>query len=479
MSPSVRLLLPLIALGASCTLAWGSPLAFEQVHIALAGRNKSSGTPSGMSVSWFTLNTSSAPSVKYGTSSGNLDKIATGKTKVYLSGHGYHHHAVLNSIPEGSVQIFYKVGDSTANVWDSDERSFRTAKTRNQPFSMSIFGDMGFEDSKQRRVVLPGLEKDWSATYSRQTLENLKDQKLIDLVWHVGDIGYADDAFGEKPLSFQYEKIYNGYMNWIENITATMPYMVSVGNHESECHSPACIVQNKKYAQPLRNFSAYNARWRMPSQESSGSRDTNMWYSWNYGDVHFVSLDTETDFPGAEESKTGDSHFPWLPAGGFGVEGEYMAWLEADLAAADAARKSGDPSGRKWLIAGGHRPYGDVKDCCEALFEKYGVDMYFAGHGHSYARSMPASKARVELNHDKHLYQKPNGTVWIMVGGAGCDEMKEGDEPDSQIVSAPDGSTVVTSDRYATGVLSVNSTALYWRLIDSKTGSVLDELSIV
>merc|ERR1711968_399413 len=175
-------------------------------HIALAGRNKSSGTPSGMSVSWFTLNTSSAPSVKYGTSSGNLDKIATGKTKVYLSGHGYHHHAVLNSIPEGSVQIFYKVGDSTANVWDSDERSFRTAKTRDQPFSMSIFGDMGFEDSKQRRVVLPGLEKDWSATYSRQTLENLKDQKLIDLVWHVGDIGYADDAFGEKPLSFQYKK---------------------------------------------------------------------------------------------------------------------------------------------------------------------------------------------------------------------------------------------------------------------------------
>ena len=27
----------------------------------------------------------------------------------------------------------------------------------------------------------------------------------------------------------------------------------------------------------------------------------------------------------------GDSHIPWLRAGGFGADGEYLAWLEADL----------------------------------------------------------------------------------------------------------------------------------------------------
>ena len=35
----------------------------------------------------------------------------------------------------------------------------------------------------------------------------------------------------------------------------------------------------------------------MPSRESFGSK--NMWYSFNYGPVHFVNINTETDFPSA------------------------------------------------------------------------------------------------------------------------------------------------------------------------------------
>lgn len=67
------------------------------------------------------------------------------------------------------------------------------------------------------------------------------------------------------------------YMNWLQNISAVMPYMVLPGNHESECHSPVCLAEETKYAKPLSNFSAFNSRWSMPSAESGGSRDTNMW----------------------------------------------------------------------------------------------------------------------------------------------------------------------------------------------------------
>ena len=57
------------------------------------------------------------------------------------------------------------------------------------------------------------------------------------------------------PLGPDYEGVMNGWMDWIENITASQPYMVAVGNHESECHSPRCLASSKT-RNALRNFSA-------------------------------------------------------------------------------------------------------------------------------------------------------------------------------------------------------------------------------
>ena len=52
--------------------------------------------------------------------------------------------------------------------------------------------------------------------------------------------------------------------------------LLFTGNHESECHDPACVVNPRKLGLPLSNFTAYNARWKMPSQESGGV--ASMWY---------------------------------------------------------------------------------------------------------------------------------------------------------------------------------------------------------
>jgi hypothetical protein len=132
----------------------------------------------------------------------------------------------------------------------------------------------------------------------------------------------------------------------------------------------------------------------------------NMWYSWDWGPVHFTSINTETDFDGAEETSTGDSHFKFLPAGGFAPNGTYMAWVEADL-----AKAYNDPD-VKWIVVGGHRPFESLPtamvDQLTSLFLKYGVSMYFAGHGHTYNRY--------------------NGSTWadnaihIMAGSSGSDE---------------------------------------------------------
>jgi hypothetical protein len=180
---------------------------------------------------------------------------------------------------------------------------------------------------------------------------------------------------------------------------------------------------------------------------------------------HFVSINTETDWHGAEEETTGDGHLPWLKAGGFGAPGEYLRWLEADLSKADAARKAG--IGPRWIIAGGHRPMssggGNVNATHGPLFRKFGVDAYFCGHSHSYTRSTWDLGIGASMLH-------------VTVGGAGCDEMKQAEESPERGTGKPSFHT----GRYASGVLSVAggtatmAGALSWKLIDSVTADVLD-----
>lgn len=444
--------------------------------------------PTGMRIAWFTHDLPSSPStVKFGTAPGQLTESvsASSPPAQYLKGHGYHHVVALLDL-HPSTTYYYKVGND--GEWSS-EWSFKTApaSSNEAQFSMSIFGDIGYLDSDQRPMTLHdigGLEKTWSATVSRNRLEDLKPD--LDLVWIVGDISYADDAFAHGPIvGLQYETTNNGFMNWFENVSATMPLMVSPGNHESECHG-SCLFMPEQL-ESLRNFSAFNARWHMPSAESTAQGGHNMWYSYNYGPVHFVSVNTETDWHGAEEEFEGDSHIihtkylnrTFLPAGGFAAEGEYLAWLENDLKTASEARASG--RGPRWIIAGGHRPYGDASSGHVKLFEKYGVDMYFAGHSHSYSRSAPV-----------------NGVTYIVVGGAGCEEMdgsymykdeigfkehvcipqgaKHACEPGFNV---PKGSEQFATSRMAIGKLDVNATSLHWRLYDSVDGEVLDEVAIL
>jgi len=451
----------------------------EQIHLALAGQD-SSGAPTGMRVAWYTQDLpSSASTVKYGLKSGVLSShvSATNAPAQYLKHHGFHHVvAVLDLTP--ATRYYYSVGND-ADGW-SAEWSFKTAPSGDAAaktqITVSVFGDHGWLDSEQRpmEIARDGLVKNWSATLTRTRLEALKDE--LDMVFIVGDISYADDSYSHSLLGFSYEKAYNGYLNWMQNLTATMPVMVMPGNHESECHSPSCVVSGKLNLDPghsLKNFSAYNARWHMPSDESVGPGTTHsMWYSFNYGPVHFVSANTETDFPNAAEKDKGDSGI--FPAGHFGEDGEYLRWLEADLKAAAQARAQArnGGTGPTWIVVGGHRPFGDIEHEHIPLFHKYGVDLYVAGHSHSYARGAPV-----------------NGTAYVVVGGAGCEEMQYVTESDSCIAQGskqactanyevPEGTETFRTSRYATGILKADAKTLNWQLIDSATGKVLDEVSL-
>eukprot|EP00462_Mataza_sp_D1_P018158 CAMPEP_0175140596 /NCGR_PEP_ID=MMETSP0087-20121206/11606_1 /TAXON_ID=136419 /ORGANISM="Unknown Unknown, Strain D1" /LENGTH=484 /DNA_ID=CAMNT_0016423855 /DNA_START=42 /DNA_END=1496 /DNA_ORIENTATION=+ len=457
----------------------------EQVHLAFAGAD-TKGNPTTVNVAWYTKDVTAGSHVQFGTDPKNLvgDVSSDEPAKQYLVDHGYHHSVTLPKLQAGTT-YFYRIGDPSA-AW-SQIFSFKGPNGETNSFSVSIFGDMGYLGSKERPMVIAkgGLEKNWSAVPTRTRLETLKNAGKYDFMWIVGDIGYADDSFGSEPLKFGYEKVINGYMNWMQNITSSMPLMVSAGNHESECHSPACLA-NQVYGQGLRNFSAFNTRFHMPSSTSGGV--LNMWYSYNYGPVHFVGMNSETDFPGAGEENKGDSGI--YPAGHFAADGEYLRWLENDLKQANLSRKD-----RPWIVAASHRPIKDIDNTntkIKELFAKYGVDMYFSGHSHKYIRTVPTQNGVHASSNDRSHFHDAQGTTYIVVGGAGCDEMdyvvdpltkevtaKPRDSNEQDLVPAGAALTDVETNQYATGILTIhNRSNVEWVLYDSTDGSILDSVSL-
>ena len=175
----------------------------------------------------------------------------------------------------------------------------------------------------------------------------------------------------------------------------------------------ACLVRRRER---LSNFTAYNSRFNMPSKESNGT--LNMWYSFNYGNVHFVSIDTETGFPGAVAEK----RYVMPCRGGFG---NMLEWLEQDLRIASLPENRKE---RPWIFVAGHRPFYEWDDdtinkaeqmALERLMMKYGVAVFFNGHRHFYFRTYPLYKGVL----DDNGYEKPRAPFHLTVGGPGNDEM--------------------------------------------------------
>jgi hypothetical protein len=165
----------------------------------------------------------------------------------------------------------------------------------------------------------------------------------------------------------------------------------------------------------------------MPStpQKQKGSSVSvspgNMFYSFDYSNVHFVSYSTETSFPGA-------------PFGGLNDFGDQLTWLKNDLANANL------PENRKvrpWIVVIGHRPIysscegyssngvpvdaivppsnsATLQTTFEAIFMEYNVDLLLNGHVHSYERNYPA------FNNTKTSdYENPKSPFNIVIGNAG------------------------------------------------------------
>ncbi|KJE98261.1 hypothetical protein CAOG_08251 [Capsaspora owczarzaki ATCC 30864] len=395
-----------------------------QIRLAFAGVG-------GMTVSWYTANQPTAtPYVTYGTSPVALTSQAQGSFTTY--GTGFFSNVVITGLAPKTVYSYQIVGDMQI-------RNFTTAPLPGDttPFTVGIVGDVGIVHSPN---TISGL-----AAHAVDT----------NFYWLIGDLSYADDWI-LRPMS-DYEGSWNKWQNMMMPMTANLATMVLSGNHDVTCSEATPFI----CPEHTRNFTAYLHRFRMPFAESGGIN--NLWYSFDYGMVHFVSISTETDFPGAPEGPGS-----YMNAGGFGNQ---LEWLEQDLARAHANRAN-----VPWIIVGGHRPFYSAGDACEAcrksfepLFLKYKVDMFQTGHVHAYERLYPmANNTIVSTN-----YINPPAPVPIVIG---CGGNVEG----HQAITKKNFDVVINDTDYGYGRLTVyNATTMHWAFYKADDGSILDEVTVV
>lgn len=344
------------------------------------------------------------------------------------------------------------------------------------------------------------------------------DESYYDTPLPAGEIPSQGSPRG-GDISPIYESNWDLWQQWINKITTKVPYLVLPGNHEAACaefdgpkneltaylvddvmNGTAPKTELTYYSCPpsQRNFTAYQHRFRMPGDETGGV--SNFWYSFDYGLAHFVSMDTETDYPDSAEwpfhdDLHGDETHPKenetyiTDSGPFGYVGDYKnvktyeqyQWLKQDLANVDRCKTP-------WIIAMGHRPmYSSqvssyqkhIRNAFQDLFLTYGVDAYLSGHIHWYERLLPlTSNGSIDsgsvIDNNTYVTNPGKSLTHIINGMAGNIESHSYLDADEPILNI---TQVLDQTHFGFSKLTiVNSTALSWEFVKGKDGSSGDHL---
>lgn len=238
-----------------------------------------------------------------------------------------------------------------------------------------------------------------------------------------------------------YQAILEVFYDQLAPIAGRKMYMTGPGNHEATCAEVPHL--NKLCPKGQREFMDFQTRFatsfprsfpsssksdqaRASAKKAQGLALPPLWYSFEYGIVHFTMIDTETDFDHAPDQFDGSAN---LGVGPYGSNGQQLEFLEADLASVD---RTVTP----WVVVAGHRTfYFTGKAGCEAcrkafepILYKYGVDLGIFGPVHNSQRCRPLYDYKVDPNG----LQNPKAPLYIVAGAAGNIEglSKVGERPD-------------------------------------------------
>lgn len=289
-------------------------------------------TPTSVIVRWRTdVPTDSA--VRYGTAADSLtstESDALAKTD---------HEITLTGLSP-DTRYYYSIGTTAAAIEGDHSYFYSTAPVPGtaKPFRVWFLGDSGTGNADALNV--------------RDAYVDVTGGRATDLMVMLGDNAYnigSDTDYQNAVFDIYPEQL------------RQMPWWPVLGNHDA-----IDIFFNPP--------GAYYSIVTMPTAGESGgvASGSELYYSFDYGDVHFVVLDSQLSDRSAG--------------------GAMMTWLAADLAAND----------KFWTIALWHHPaYSkgshdsdaetelvDMRENAVPVLEQYGVDLVLAGHSHSYERSV-------------------------------------------------------------------------------------------
>jgi hypothetical protein len=269
----------------------------------------------------------------------NIDAVTTAfpAAQTGLGYDVYQHVATVDGLSPGTTYT-YDVFVGSVDV-NAGTDAFRTAPpTGTGSASFVIFGDSGTGSPEQRALA---------AIMAGDT---------FDLMLHAGDVAYGNSG-GTGDAT--HATLQSWFFDIYRDILRRRPMFPSMGNHDSRASN---------------NWGrAYLDRFVLPEQGGDGAYPDHAerYYSFDYGPVHFVAVDTERAFQDPARRAA------------------QLAWLDSDLAA----------TGQPWKVVYFHRaPYSSglghgsdllVRSTLMPIFQRHGVHLVLSSHEHNYERIIP------------------------------------------------------------------------------------------
>ncbi|MGL4774113.1 MAG: metallophosphoesterase [Clostridium sp.] len=281
------------------------------------------------------------------------------------------HKANAKGLKPGTTYI-YRVGDEALNLW-SNVGEFKTG-LKDGKFTFINLADSQAKTEEEAKL---------SGETFRKALNTVPNAEFISINGDIVDTGVKEEQW-------------NWMLGNAQDVLMKTTLVPVAGNHDAGKNA---FIDH------------FNLKTPEGSDISNGA-----YYSYDYGNVHFVILNNNEDSPEYEDFSVAQ-----------------VEWMKKDI-------QDSKKNGAKWVIVKMHKgPYttsnhatdsdimgpNGVREKIAPLMEELGVDLVLQGHDHIYSRTKPLYNGKAidaeKIKEDNvDLFKSPQGTIYLNPNTAGA-----------------------------------------------------------